>query len=180
MGGIEKPYASTSDLTFDQAVAGGYLIPLDLATTIAIPTDTSTGEAFIKQLLNDIEKAEDISEGHSLSGNTLGATDGLTLLIKQGINSTIKVDTIAGAFNKEQLTVPAEMIVVPDFGTMTDTDVYAILLDNRAMRLFPTFEYNAQQENGAKGFMNYFRHFDSTAHYSKNAFVKVYKNVSQQ
>lgn len=174
---LQKAYDSTADLTFDQAVSAGYLTVLNVVETVAKPVDATTGENFLIAVKNDIEKASDASTGNSLSGNTLGVTGGMTLIIKQGIKAPLEVKTEAGAFNAEKLAVPAEIISVPDFGAMTNDDVYAVLIDDRAIRLFPTSDANFQQENGAVGFMNYFRHWNATCHYSLNAFVKVYKDV---
>lgn len=175
---LVKPYVSTANKSFDEAIAAGYLVQYHTVQDIAIPSNTATGEAFIKALQDSAETASDISEGNSLSGNTLGANTGLTLIMKQGIKSTLNVDTIAGAFNSEKLAIPAEIIVVPDFGTMTNTGVYAMLIDNRAVRLFPTDETTGDFRNEYKGFHNYFKHFDATACYSYNAFVKVFRNPS--
>ena len=87
-----KPIASTDCLTGTTAIAGGYVIPLDLVTAIAKPVDDTTGEAFIEQVLADVEVASDFSEGHSLNGNTLGGNPeaGLVLVIKQGVMPSLK------------------------------------------------------------------------------------------
>ena len=89
---------------------------------------------------------------------------------------SLEVDTQAGAFHLDKVSIPAEVIPVPDFGSADDS-IYAILVDDRMARLFPTFEFAAQQENGEAAFMNYFEHYDCTAHISNNAFIKVYKNA---
>lgn len=165
-----------SNMTYDNAVAGGYIVTLKMLSALAKPVDTATGEAFVKQIKADAEKATDISEGYSLHGNTLGATEGLTLVMLQGIMPSIDVDTMAGAFNQEKLSIPADIITVPDFGT-ENNGVYAVLMDNRAIRLFTNFESTLSEENGAKAWGTIFRHLDCTAHFSYNCFVKVYKNV---
>lgn len=174
VGILVKPYASNAAADFAGAVAAGYIVLLDLVTEIAKPVDTSTGEAFITQLKKDVEAASDVSEGHSLNGNTLGATDGLTLIIRQGILPSLEVDTYAGAFNKSDLAVPCDIVVVNDLGGASD-DVYAILLDNRGMRLFPTYDAVRNNQNGDGDFENIFVHMEDTAHLSRNTFVKVYE-----
>lgn len=177
IGIVVKTYAASANLTYDAAETAGYIVTLNLISTLAKPTDTATGEAFVKQVKADVERATDISEGYSLNGNTLGANLGLTLLVKQGLMPTLEVDVEAGAFHNEKVAIPAKVITVPDFGDAVDDSVYAILVDNRGFRLFPTWEYSGDQKNDAKGFMNYFRHIDATAHISRNTFIKVYKNV---
>lgn len=178
VGIVVKDYATTAAIaTYAAAVEAAYVVTLDLVRTLAKPTDTATGEAFVKAIKTDVEAASDLSEGNSLNGNTLGATQGLTLLVKQGLMPTLEVDVQAGAFNTDKVAVPAKIITLPDFGKDVDENVYAILLDNRGFRMFPTWDYAGSQPNEAKGFMNYFRHTDNTAHISKNTFIKVYKNA---
>ena len=172
---LVKPIASGAGLTGTTAIAGGYLIEYKLVTEIAKPVSDVTGEAFIEQVLEDAEVASDFSEGRSLNGNTLGASSeaGLVLVMKQGIMPKLKVQTLAGAFNKEELAMPAEIIVIPDFGD-ADDDIYAMLVDRRIMRLHNTYRAVRENMNGQGDFLNYFYHTENTAHISRNAFVKVY------
>ena len=172
-----KPIASSDGLTGTTAIAGGYLIEYKLITEIDIPVDDTTGEAFIQQVLEDVEVASDFSEGHSLNGNTLGGNPeaGLVLVIKQGVMPALKVQTLAGAFHREELALPAEVVVVPDFGN-ADADYYAILVDRRIMRLHNTYRAVRENLNGQGDFLNMFYHTENTAHISRNCFVKVYKD----
>lgn len=172
---LVKPIASGAGLTGTTAIAGGYLIPLNLVTEIAKPVDDSTGEAFIQQVLEDVEVASDFSEGNSLNGNTLGGSEeaGLVLVCKQKVFPSLKVKTIAGAFNKEQLAIPAQVVVIPDFGD-ADDDIYAMLVDRRIMRLHNTYRAVRENQNGQGDFLNYFFHSENTAHVSRNCYVKVY------
>lgn len=173
---LVKPIASGAGLTGTTAIAGGYLVELKLVTEIAQPVSDVTGEAFIEQVLADAEIASDFSEGHSLNGNTLGGNPeaGLVLVMKQGIMPKLKVQTLAGAFNKEELAMPAEIRVIPDFGD-ADDDFYAILVDRRIMRLHNTYRAVRENLNGQGDFLNMFYHTENTAHVSRNCFVKVYK-----
>ena len=171
-----KPIAADAGLTGTTAKSGGYVIPLDLVTEIAKPADDSTGEAFIEQVLKDVEVASDFSEGHSLNGNTLGGNPeaGLVLVIRQGIMPALKVQTMAGAFHKDELALPAEIVVVPDFGNAS-SDYYAILVDRRAIRLHNSYRAVRENMNGQGDFLNMFYHTENTVHVSRNCFVKVYK-----
>ena len=171
-----KPIASGSGLTGTTAIAGGYLVKYDLVKEIAIPVSDVTGEAFIEQVLADVEVASDFSEGHSLNGNTLGGNPeaGLVLVIKQGVMPSLKVNTLAGAFHREELAIPAEIVVIPDFGD-ADSDIYAMLLDRRIMRLHNTYRAVRENLNGQGDFLNMFYHTENTAHISRNCFVRVYE-----
>lgn len=177
-GIVVKAYtANTTGITsWADAVAAGYIIVLNLVQTISAPVDTTTGEAFIKQVKADVEKANDSSEGNSLNGNSLGATpeDSLYLIIKQGIMPSVQVDTLAGAFNKQELAIPAKVVVVKDFGSDA-SGAYAVLMDGRGMRLHNTYNATRENANGDGDFLNIFRHTEDTAYISRNTFLKVYK-----
>ena len=171
---VVKPIASSNAHTFAQAVEAGELIVLSLIQELAIPTDTETGEAFIEQVKKDLEIASDLSEGHSLNGNSLGAVANLKLIVKQGVIPALEVQTMAGAFHSEDLAIPADIVVVKDFGSAS-SDYYAVLIDERGFRLHNTYNATRSQENADGDFLNVFRHTEDTAHVSRNTFVKVFK-----
>ena len=170
---VVKPIANTNTHDWANAVLNGELIPLELIQAISQPVDTSTGEAFIEQVKKDLEVASDLSEGHSLNGNSLGAVSPLVLVVKQGVIPALQVQTMAGAFHSEELAVPADIVVVKDFGS-ADSKYYAVLMDARGMRLHNTYNATREQINGDGDFLNIFRHTEDTAHVSRNTFIKVY------
>lgn len=173
-GILVKAYTANAVVSWDKAVEGGYIIVLDLITKISVPTDTTTSNAFIKQIKKDVEKANDISEGHSLNGNTIGAVQGLTLILKQGIIPELEVESFAGAFNRADLAVPANIVVVKDFGN-ANADYFALLVDSRGMRLHNTYMATREDFNGKGDFLNVYRHTEDTGYISRNSFVKAYK-----
>lgn len=174
-GIVVKPIASGDFSTWALAVAGGAIIVYDgLVEELAAPVDTSTGEAFIKSIKKAVEVASDISEGHSLNGNTLGATEGLLLLVKQGVMSEVEVEVIAGAFHADKVALPAEVKVIKDFGDNA-SGVYAMLIDRRGVRLHNTYRAVRSQENAQGNFTNVYHHDEETAFISRNTFVKVYR-----
>ena len=176
IGIVVKAITSTTYATINtwaDNVAKGFIIVLDLVNSIDAPVDTSTGEAFIKAVKEDIEKAQDTNEGHSFNGNSLGATEGLVLILKQGIIPSIEVDTLAGAFNQDRLAVGVKTIVVKDFGS-TLSNAYAILMDARGFRLHNTYNALRDQENAEGDFINLIKHTENTAFISNNTFVKIY------
>lgn len=172
-GILVKKYAANAATDWDDAVSKGYIIVLDLISKIAAPTDTTTANAFIKQVKKDVEHANDISEGHSLNGNTIGAVQGLTLVVKQGIIPELEVESFAGAFNRADLAVPANIVVVKDFGD-ADADFYAVLVDSRGLRLHNTYNATREDFNGKGDFLNLYRHTEDTAYICRNSFVKAY------
>lgn len=175
-GVVVKPITASESATstWSKCKSAGYVILLDLVREVAIPTDTSSGEAFIKAVKKDVEISQDISEGHSLNGNTLGASEGLVLLVKQGVMPVLDVDVIAGAFHEQKVAVPAEVMVIKDFGSDA-TGVYAMLVDRRGIRMHNTYRAVRENFNGSGDFLNLFYHSEDTAFISRNTFVKVYR-----
>lgn len=149
-------------------------VTANLVETIAVPVDTTTGEAFIKQIKEDVETASFAHEG-GLNGSLIGAAPELVLYVKKGVMPSIEVNTLAGAFNKEDLAIPARVKVVDDFGTMTNTGVYAILVDPRGVKLHRDYHAIRQSENADGDFINYVDHSEHTGFISKNVFIKAYK-----
>ena len=152
----------------DKAVTAG------LVNTIAVPTDTATGEAFIKQVKSDVETASFAHEG-GLNSALIGATPELMLYVKKGIIPSLEVDTLAGAFNQDRLAIPARVKVVDDFGTMTNSTVYAILVDPRGVKLHRDYHAIRESNNADGDFINYVDHSEHTGFISKNVFIKAYK-----
>ena len=178
-GIVVKPIAvATALANWAAAVSGGYVVVADLATELALPTDTSSAEAFIKQLKVDVEVASDVSEGHSLSGNTLGASGSLVLLVKQGVMPSLEVDAMAGAFHLEKLGIPAEVKVIKDFGSDA-TSVFAMLVDSRSVRLHNSYRAVRELMNPSSDQLNLFLHTENTAHFSRNTFLKIYRAVGE-
>ena len=160
--------------TFDQLLTEGKLVELKLINEVDLPVDTATGEAFIKAVKVAVERASDVSEGSSLNGNVLGVEEDLGLYFKQGVMPSIEVDTLAGAFHQEQLALGVDSKVIKDFGSTTST-AFAVLLDKRAIRLFEGYNATRSNENGYGDRLNIFRHVEYTGHYSRNAFICVFK-----
>lgn len=175
-GIVVKPYTARAATNWADAVSKGYIVPLDLVVKMAKPFDTETSDAFIKRVKKDVEIFNDESEGHSLNGNTLGAVEGLVLIVKQGIMPEIEVETQAGAFHLDKVMVPTEVIVVKDFGT-ANNKAYAILMDRRAVRKFNTSLIPDTDHNGRGHFDNYYLHIEDTIHISRNAGVRVYEEA---
>ena len=171
---VVKAIANTNTHDWAAAISAGELIRLELFETLAKPVDTSTGEAFIESVKASVEVSRDLNEGHSLNGNSLGATERLVLILKQGILPNLEVGTYAGAFHREDLAFPADIVVVNSFGS-ADSKYYAVLMDRRGMRLHNTYNATREQVNASGDFLNIFRHTEDTAHVSRNTFVKIYK-----
>lgn len=138
---------------------------------LAKPVDTLSGETFIKavkDIAEDASFARDITVGEKTI--TLGAAEGLTLYLNKGIMSSLEVDTLAGAFNKEDLAMPVTIKVV-DFGAngMGTNKAYGLIVDNRAIKLFPNRNTVGEDVNAYHDFVTVSRHVIDTPFVSKFA-----------
>lgn len=152
----------------------------DVYKSIAMPTDTASGEAFITEVKKDVEDASFAHEG-GLNKALIGASPELVLYVLKGVMPSVEVNTLAGAFNKDDLTIPARVKVVDDFGTITGgtagKKVFAILCDPRAIKTHLGYNAARYKENGQGDFVNYYRHFEVTGFISKYAYMKVFEEA---
>lgn len=169
---VKSKTAAVGD-TWADLIADGYIIPIHFVQEVPIPVDSTTGEAYIKALKGAVEVAQDISEGYSLNGNTIGAEMGLKLYVKQGVMPSLEVDTMAGAFHLEKLATGVDPKVIKDFGATT-SKAYSILLDFRGVRLHVDYEAVRNNSNGFGDFENLFHHLELTGFISRNTFFTVF------
>lgn len=144
-----------------------------LASSIAVPVDESTGEAFIQEVKECIEDASFANEGNNLGNCLIGAAPSMYLFVKKGIMPALEVKTLAGAFHKEDLAIPAEVIVVDDFGE--NDDYYAVLMDSRTIRLHNGYSAVRSKENADGDFINFVAHEEDTGFISKYTYVHAFK-----
>lgn len=133
----------------------------------------ANGEDFINKVLIDVEEASDMNE-KNLAGHCVAAAPSLKLYVSKKVVPSLKVKTLAGAFNKEDLAIPATIKTVYDFGDTGDNEVVAILVDERAVKLKDDINYTTAEWDGRMGQENVFRHLKQTGFISKYGFVKVY------
>lgn len=160
-----------NNTTLENAVAAGQLVKLDLATTMAVPTDATTGEAFIKSVKNYVAKFMKPRSGYSLNGNIAGKGT-YKLYVKEGILPSIEVDTMAGAFNQDKLAFGVPVVEVTDFGD--NANVFAMLVDTRGIRVSNVEKLAASDTNGEGAFVNYYIHERPLAHWSPNVKTHVW------
>ena len=148
-----------------------------MLTVGAIPTNTTTGEDWIKSVKKQIEALSLlITEKNNINGVPARAEE-LILYIKPNITPVIDVDVLAGAFNTDKVILPVEIKVLEDFGTITNpsgdttydrTGAWAILVDKRAMKIHTVSESIKTADNGQGDFRTWYLHYQPTAHYSKS------------
>lgn len=152
------------------AVAAG------LVSDKAKPDNTADGEQFIKEVKKCVEIASDMNDSN-LAKHTAAAAPSLTLYIKQGVIPSLEVDTMAGAFNEAKLAIPAKIKTVLDFGEYGEEDksVYAILVDDRAIKLHDDILMVSSDYDGRMNQDNFYRHQKQTGFISKYGYIHVFK-----
>lgn len=147
-----------------------------IVSTIAKPVDTATGEAFIKEVKTIKENFEFANEGNCLSKALIGKTPeaNLMLYIKKGVLPSLEVDTLTGAYHLDKIAMPCRVKVVDDFGS-ADSKVFAVMLDNRGIKLHKDYLTTKPQENAFSDFVNLFEHSEYTGFISKFTAVHVFK-----
>lgn len=162
----------TSATSYQNDVTNGNILELRTFETIAAPTDTTTGEAFIKSIKGVAETFKYPDQGDSLNGNIAGVAPKYILLLKQGIMPSLQVDTFAGAFNPEQLSFEVEQKVVKNFGS--NENVIAMLIDERAVKLHNCSRFVLTHLNADGAFMNHVLHDEELGFYSPNTKIHVW------
>lgn len=148
-----------------------------LVDSLTKPDNTADGETFIKRVKQCVEIASDMNASN-LAQHTAAAAPSLTLYIKQGVMPSLEVDTMAGAFNEAKLAIPAKVKTVLDFGTASDgaTGVYAILVDDRAIKLHDDILTVTSDYEGRMDQDNFYRHQKQTGFISKYGYIHVFKD----
>ena len=142
--------------------------------TLAKPTDTETGEAFIQRIKECVEDASDRNEGNCINGTLIGASPSLVLVVNKKILPSLDVNTLAGAFNREKLSLGVEVRVVDGFGDDT-TGAYAILLDPRGVQVRNSYNAVRSDSNANKDAVRTVHHFEDTVFISKYTYAHVFK-----
>lgn len=173
-GVVVKKIEATNQDTWDTLVKNGFIIELDLVSKLTTPIDTNSSNAFIKEVKKYVEKASFINEGNSLNGNTIGIQEqGLLCYVNQGVLPNIDVDSMAGAFHMDKLTIPAKTKPLDGFGNTTHK-VLGILIDARGARLHRDYFAIRENLNGLNDYLNMFMHMEYTVFLSLNTFVHVF------
>lgn len=162
-------------------------ITASLTENVAKPVDTTSSEAFIKAVKVAAEAASFAHQGDCLAGSgaLIGATPELVLYVKKGVIPTLEVDALAGAFHQENLALPVRIKVVDDFGQLASTATnyaafnkcYAVLVDERAVKLHTGYNATRTSENADGDFVNFVRHSAYTGFLSKYCYVHIFKEA---
>lgn len=155
------------------ANAIGKAFAASLDYQVAVPVDTTTSEAFIKEIKKAVEDASFANEGNCLSGALIGAAPRLVLYVKKGVMPIVEVDALAGAFHEERMALPCEIKIVDDFGN-DNSNTWAFLVDPRGIKLHNSYRAIRSTENADGDFVNFVEHENNTGFISKHVFMRVY------
>ena len=126
----------------------------------AITADTAetASKAFVKtlrKLTNDLTVAP--STLYNKAGvKTWCEVSDLVLFVHKDVVAEVDVEVLAKAFNMGKTDIQVEIIVMDDFGSLTDT--YGILMDKSWFRVYDTLSRMEPQRNAHGLFTNYFYH----------------------
>ena len=136
---------------------------------IAAPSDTSTGEAFVKSVKSYVNKFTKIHDTYNLLGVPVKSQlEDLVLYILEGYEEIIDVGVLAGAFNVGKVSIPVTVKTVEDFGTLAvNTTAYALLVDTRGVKVHTLHETASQEDIGRSEFITYFLNYQPVCHISK-------------
>ena len=164
-------YAKVNALT-DETIKG------KMMESLAKPTDTETGEAFILRIKECVEDASDRNESNCLSGSLIGVAPSLVLIVNKKVLPNLDVNTLAGAFHEDKLALGVEVRTVDSFGTVADTaNVYAMLVDPRGIKIHNSYNAIRSDSNANKDAVRYIRHYENTGFISKYTYAHIFKTA---
>lgn len=169
--------------SFTGAVSGGYISVLGVVEAVVVPNDTASGEVFIKKVKADVEKSERPSNANNLAGAIIQPErSNMLLVLREGVMPSLEVDTMAGAFHRDDLDTGLRQIVVDDFGGWTDSadgnllddEIIGIVLDERGAKLHLAEIQTDEQINAEGHFYTIFTYSRYVPYVSPYTYIKVY------
>lgn len=172
---VRKTIPATNTDNIEILKEKGYVVDYNVITKGFIaPTTEAECKAFVKEIKKLVEVSQFANEGNSLAGNTIGAEDGLVLILPNGIMPEIETELYAGAFNKDNLAMPCKVVRVDNLGSAGSCNVNAVLMDSRAIKLHPQYVRFGETEVNGGDYRNLFLHTKQIGYISKFAFMHVW------
>lgn len=118
-------------------------------------TDTATAKEFMKTVRKAVLDMSFMSKLYNKNGVMRSSSlKDMVLIVNKDVISEVSVEVLAGAFNMGQVELQPKIVVVDDFGSMTDT--YAILVDKSFFMVYDTLRNVESLRNGKSMYTNYF------------------------
>jgi len=120
-------------------------------------TDEASARAFVRTVRKAVADMSFVATSFNHAGvKTFTDPQEQVLIINKDVINHVDVDVLAKAFNLGKTDFEPVIIVVDDFGSMTDT--YGILCDRDFLFEYDTYIDMLQQPNAQGAFTNYFYH----------------------
>ena len=115
-----------------------------------------TAKRFVKTLRKAITDVSFASTAYNREGvTTWSEASDLVLLVNKDVVAEVDVEVLAKAFNLGKTDIEVPVVVMDDFGTLTDT--YGLLIDKDFLKVFDTLSTIEPQRN-AKGMFTVYYH----------------------
>ena len=116
-----------------------------------------SAKTFVKTLRKAVTDLSFANTAYNKAGvKTWSNPENLVLLVNKDVTAEVDVEVLAKAFNMGKTDIQTEIIVMDDFGTLTDT--YGLLVDDDFPRIWDTLSKMEPQRNAQGLFTNYFYH----------------------
>lgn len=116
-----------------------------------------TAKAFVKTVRKAVQDVGFASTQYNSAGvMTWSNPEDLVLLVNKDVLAEVDVEVLAKAFNMGKTDIQTQIIVMDDFGELTET--YGLLIDKDFFKVFDTLSTMRTQANGQGLFTNYFYH----------------------
>lgn len=119
--------------------------------------DNASGKEFIKTMKKAVLDTSFLSTAYNKAGvHTKTDANDLVLFVNKDVMAELSVEVLASAFNIGELKIDPSIVVLDNFGSMTDT--YALLVDKDFFMMWDTLRKVKSIENPDGLFTNYFLH----------------------
>lgn len=116
-----------------------------------------TAKTFVKTLRKAVQDVGFASTNYNAMGvMTWCDPSDLVLLVNKDVLAEVDVEVLAKAFNMGKTDIQTQIVVMDDFGSLTDT--YGLLIDKNFFKVFDTLSTMRTQQNAQGLFTNYFYH----------------------
>lgn len=148
-----------------------------MITDLAIPTDTSTGESFVKQVKKQVTELSLFSTETNNIGKVVARAPELVLYVKSSaILPVLDVDVLAGAFNSSRVEIPVTVKQVDNFGVLdVNENTWAILMDPRGVRLHGHQDNYTSEYNAVGEYNTLYNHYTPVGFISKFTNVHIWR-----
>lgn len=116
-----------------------------------------SAKTFVKTLRKAVQDVGFASKQFNTAGvMTWARPEELVLLVNKDVIAEVDVEVLAKAFNLGKTDIQVPVVVMDDFGSLTDT--YGLLVDKDFFRVYDTLSKMEPQRNAQGLFTNYFYH----------------------